>query len=167
MKRSIVLFAYASLVLGCATLAPGGASAADCTSPTGSWSNQLGSKLVITGIANGLMSGKYQTATGAGGWFPLTGWLNQQAPDPPKDHVQSVVSFTVRWGDVGSITAWAGTCELRKLGANRERCTVADAVCVPTITTLWHLVRPNSEFEWDHVLTNTDVFTPVAGAANE
>jgi hypothetical protein len=167
MKRSITTTVFATLVFGCIASTSGRGWAADCSDPTGSWINQLGSLLQIKSVNAGMLSGQYQTATGAGGWFPLTGWLNQAAPSPPKDHLASVISFTVRWGDIGSITAWAGSCELRKIGGNRERCATVGPLCAPTITALWHLVRPNSEYEWDHILTNEDVFIPAVEAAKE
>ena len=29
------------------------------------------------------------------------------------------------------------------------------------ISTLWHTTRPNTEFEWDHTLTGSEVFVPI------
>lgn len=124
------------------------ASAADCSKMVGEWKNQLGSTLDIQSVdaSTGKVDGRYMTATGAGGWFPLVGWVNEKPAGIGGHHVDKVIAFTVRWDAIGSITAWTGYCEMKGT--------------VPTITTLWHLVRPNSDYEWDHVLTNSDVFTP-------
>jgi len=123
------------------------ASAADCLMPKGEWRNQLGSTLDIQSIdsATGKVEGRYMTASGAGGWFPLVGWINKGTPGGGHN-VETVIAFTVRWDSIGSITAWTGYCDA-KAGT-------------PTLTTLWHLARPSSGYEWDHILTNSDIFTP-------
>lgn len=113
----------------------------------GKWKNQLGSTMTITSVdANtGLLTGTYRTAQGAGGAdYPLTGWVNSAAPSP--DHRDNVValSFTVRWGAIGSVTGWTGY--LREVGGN------------PRIVGQWLLARPNSDFEWDHILAGQDRF---------
>jgi len=113
----------------------------------GTWTNQLGSTLNITAVdANtGQITGNYKSPSGAGQTeFPLIGWVNTKAPVQGKDNV-TVVSFSVRWGSIGSITTWAGYIR----AANN----------VTTLTAQWFLTRPISDFPWDHILTNQDVFT--------
>jgi hypothetical protein len=116
-----------------------------CGSPVGTWVNQMGSKLKIISIDNstGAIKGEYQTASGAGGWYPLTGWVNTAPPVQNKDNAK-IISFSVRWGSIGSITSWTGFCR----GTNELR-------------TLWNLGRSNSDYEWDHVLAGADQFKPL------
>ena len=119
-----------------------------CQNMVGSWDNQLGSTLEITQIDNtsGRIVGTYRSPSGTSGQtFDLIGWVNSQPPSG--GHNVPVISFSVQWGQYGSITAWTGYCEILN--------------DVPTITTLWHLVRSNSDFSWDHIITNSDTFTPV------
>jgi hypothetical protein len=118
---------------------------AGCANPIGMWNNQMGSKLNIKTVdANtGAISGEYETKTGAGGWFPLTGWVNELAPDPKHPDAAKIITFAVRWGSFGSITAWTGVCR-----------------GMDGLHTIWHLGRPNADFEWDHVLSGADTFTP-------
>lgn len=116
------------------------------TSLLGTWTNQLKSKLNITAVdANtGQITGTYKSPDGAGpNEFPLVGWVNTKAPQG-KDNV-IVLTFSVRWGSIGSVTTWAGYIRVDNN--------------TPTLTAQWFLVRPNSEFKWDHILTNQDVFT--------
>jgi hypothetical protein len=70
----------------------------------------------------------------------MVGWNNTGGGIP-------ILTFTVHWEQYGSLTAWAGYCEEKSTNA-------------PIITTLWHYVRSKSEFEWDHIITNSDVFKP-------
>jgi hypothetical protein len=119
-----------------------------CQNPTGEWKNQLNSTLSITSYdaATGQLSGTYISPSGGGtSKFPLVGWLNVLAPQPSKHNV-TIVSFSVRWGTFGSVTSWTGTC--------------VDVSGTARLTTLWQLGRSNSDFEWDHVLAGTDLFSP-------
>jgi hypothetical protein len=112
------------------------------------WKNALGSTMEITqvDIASGQIRGTYRSPSGTGGQgFPLIGWINHAAPVPGKDNVV-VISFSVRWGQYGSVTAWNG---FYKLIDNK-----------PTIVGQWLLVRSNSDFVWDHTLTGLDTFHP-------
>ncbi|MFY1828356.1 avidin/streptavidin family protein [Myxococcus fulvus] len=139
------------VVLGCASTQasaqPAVPAPPSCEALQGKWKNQLGSTLNIQSISpSGAIQGTYISPSGTGGQaYPLVGWVNSLPPQAPQDNVK-VLSFTVRWGEIGSITAWTGYCRLQG-GA-------------PQITAMWHLVRPNSAYVWDHILTNTDVFTP-------
>ena len=138
----------AILALGLGIIATGPAAAApSCSVPAGIWVNQMGSVMTISSYntATGAISGTYKTSSGATGWYPLVGWVNGAASIPEKDNVV-VMSFTVRWGSIGSITSWTGTC----------RVTSGTTV----LTTLWDLAEPVSNYTWDHVLAGSDVFKP-------
>lgn len=128
-----------------------GKPAPTCANVVGQWHNQLGSTLIVKSLdaATGRIEGAYRSPSGTGGEEnPLIGWVNT-APSGQAPSNLPVISFSVRWTKYGSITAWNGTCEA-KAG-------------VPTITTLWHLARSDSNFIWDHVLAGSDVFVPGAG----
>jgi hypothetical protein len=116
------------------------------TNLVGEWTNQLGSKLNIKAVDpnTGQITGTYKSPSGTGGnEFPLIGWVNYKPPIQDKDNA-IVVSFSVRWGGIGSITTWAGYVKIVN--------------SVPIITGQWFLVRPNSDYVWDHILTGQDVF---------
>jgi hypothetical protein len=124
------------------------AATPSCENLNGEWVNQLGSTLSIEKVdsSTGSISGTYQSPSGtAGQKHPLVGWLNKSNPVQGKDNI-TVVSFSVNWGTYGSVTSWSGTCS-----STSEK---------PTIKTIWNLVRSNSDFSWDHILTNSDTFTP-------
>ena len=113
----------------------------------GDWKNELNSTLSIKRIDpnSGLITGSYASPSGTPGQaFPLTGWVNTAPATTKGDHVV-VVSFSVRWGKIGSVTAWNG---FYRLQSN-----------TPTIIGQWHLARPNTDFPWDHILTGQDRFT--------
>lgn len=81
-------------------------------------------------------------------WFGISaGWLVCQ-PGCWVDGIEQTARhhFSVQWGNYGSMTAWTGTCDA--------------SGGVPAITTVWHLVRTGSQYSWDHMLTNSDVFVP-------
>lgn len=130
-----------------ATAPPPVTAKATCLNMVGKWKNQIGSILNIKTIdaTTSMVSGEYQTA-GDPNWYPLTGWVNWKAAPPPpptKDNAR-LVSFTVHWGAYGSIAAWTGVCR----GTDQLR-------------TLWHLSRPNSDAEWDHIWSGADNFAPL------
>lgn len=113
----------------------------------GTWKNEMGSVMTITSVdaQTGSVTGTYRTATGAGNVeFPLAGWVNVVSASPNRPDHTIVVSFSVRWGQIGSITGWVGTC---KGGQN------------DLIVGQWLLARPNSDFAWDHILAGQDRFT--------
>jgi hypothetical protein len=119
-----------------------------CNNLKGDWVNQLKSTLSITSIdaSTGRIEGTYTSPSGTGGEsHTLIGWVNSAPSSTGKDNVP-VVSFSVQWGGYGSITSWTGYCSIRD-GA-------------PTITTLWNLTQANSKFSWDHIVSNSDLFTP-------
>ncbi len=131
-----------------------------CSHPLGKWNDEVKSVIEIQSYdtATGAISGQYISRSGAGSW-PMAGWINSSpaASSAPgstgmSDHAD-VFSLAVRWGDRGSITAWTGTC------------TVNAKSGLAQISTLWHTTRPNTGFEWDHILTGSEVFVPVTSAA--
>jgi hypothetical protein len=146
MKTHIVFGGIlASLFAGLAT-----AAGSSCSNFLGEWKNNnaLGSTLSISNVNQntGALAGTYQSPSGTSGQkFALTGWTNSAAAQSGEDNA-SVIAFSVQWGSYGSITSWTGS---RKVEQG-----------VPTIRTLWHLARPHSQFSWDHIITNNDVFTP-------
>jgi len=112
----------------------------------GEWVNELGSSLIITSIdsSSGRMSGVYRSSSGTSGKsHPLIGWVNYQVPQQAGDNAV-VVCFSVHWGQYGSVTTWNGTYH-----HGEEN---------PIIKTLWLLVRSNTKFAWDHVLTGSSAF---------
>ena len=144
MRRVSVTSACASLLIGAACQA----ATPTCKNPLGDWKNQLNSTLSIDNYdaGTGHISGNYISPSGGGtSKFPLVGWLNSLAPQGNKNNA-TIISFSVRWGSIGSVTSWTGTC--------------VEAGGSARLTTLWQLGRPNSDFAWDHVLTGSDAFTP-------
>jgi len=113
----------------------------------GEWVNDLGSILKITNIdsSSGRISGIYKSSSGTSGKsFPLIGWVNYQNPQPATDNAV-VVCFSVHWGQHGSVTTWNGTYHFEEQNS--------------MIKTQWLLVRSNSKFVWDHMLTGSSTFT--------
>lgn len=137
-----------AILLAAAFSLPLAARAQSCTNPTGKWVNELGSTLNIQSInpLSGLVSGTYISPSGTQGQsFPLVGWFNTAAPVSGQDN-RTLLTFTVNWGTIGSITGWSGTCT-----------TIQG---VPTIVALWHLDSANATYSWSHVLAGEDTFTP-------
>jgi hypothetical protein len=114
----------------------------------GKWKNELGSTLNIVAIdlQTGKIEGTYISPQGGGDGteYPLLGWVNTAAPS--KDHTNHVVviSWTVRWGQIGTITGWTG-----------YYAAVNDT---PAIIGQWNLGQPNSDWSWDHILAGQDQF---------
>ncbi len=123
------------------------ARAQDCKALEGDWKNELGSILVINQISTtGQLIGEYKSSSGVDGKvFPLLGWINNYNTD-----TGGVVSiaFSVKWKGYSSITSWTGTCSNDEEG--------------PKIKTLWHLVRPDQEFEWERIIANSSTFRPLS-----
>jgi hypothetical protein len=118
-------------------------SKATCKNPKGAWLNTIGSTMTIKNYntSSGSIDGIYETPSLPGQIFPLVGWVNELPAVVGKSNTVAI-SFSVRWGKVGSITSWTCTC------ANN------------TIRAPWHLVSPVTQFSWDHFLTDLDVFQP-------
>jgi len=112
----------------------------------GEWVNELGSTLKITNIdaSSGRVSGSYKSSSGTSGKaYPLIGWVNYQIPQAAADNAV-VVCSSVHWGPYGSVTTWNGIYHPEKQN--------------PMIKTQWLLVRSNSKFVWDHMLTGSTTF---------
>ncbi|MGO0999861.1 avidin/streptavidin family protein [Lysobacter sp. CA196] len=121
------------------------AAVVTCGNPVGLWRNRMGSEMKITSFnrSSGAIEGQYKTSSGAPGAYPLIGWVNSSPPAPGMNNAVTI-AFSVRWGPIGSITAWTGTCLDSPSGAG--------------LRTLWHLSRPNSQYDWDHILAGADIF---------
>ena len=110
-------------------------------------------------MATGTISGEYTSHSGASASsmpYPVVGWINStpaesSAPSTAGkgDHAE-VITFAVRWGTLGGISAWTGTCAVNSQSSGLEQ-----------ISALWHTTRPNTGFEWDHTLTGSDRFDPI------
>jgi hypothetical protein len=121
-----------------------------CTQPVGRWRNERGSVLEIRNYdaATGAISGQYISNSGTTDSHPMVGWINSAPPQTKGDHAE-VITFAVRWGTFGSVSAWAGTCAVNSHSGLEQ------------ISALWHTARPNSEFEWQHILTGADRLDPI------
>ncbi len=119
----------------------------------GDWKNALNSTLRIKSIdpSSGAIDGSYISPQGTNGTeYPLHGWVNTKAPDSTSQFPVVVISWSVRWGTIGSVTAWNGFyAALPKDGTSKT----------PTIVGQWLLSRPDGNYEWDHVLAGQDRFT--------
>jgi hypothetical protein len=103
--------------------------------------------LISTVKDNGQLSGLFISSLQTGDEsFVMTGWAND-APPPEAglDHL-TAITFAVNWDDYGSLSSWAGGCAIKD--------------GVPTMSMIWNLVLANAQFEWDHILSNSDVFIP-------
>jgi Avidin family len=112
----------------------------------GVWINELGSTLNITNIYGRTLQikGNYRSPSGTlGSQYPLNGVFNV-SPMVSGKHNAVVVSFTVHWGDIGSVTAWNGFYSADGSGQ---------------IIGQWLLVRPVTNYVWDHIWTGQDRFT--------
>ena len=123
------------------------ASAPSCQHLKGSWVNELGSTLIISSVkGNGQLSGQFISSTQAGDEsFVVMGWVNDTSPPEGLDHL-TAITFAVNWDDYGSLSSWAGGCSIKN--------------GVPTMSMIWNLVLANAQFEWDHILSNSDIFRP-------
>jgi hypothetical protein len=128
-----------------------------CTQPVGRWRNERGSVLEIRNYdaATGAISGQYISNSGTTGSHPMVGWIDSapfQTSDSCKgckgNHAE-VITFAVRWGPVGSVSAWTGTCAVNSHSGLEQ------------ISAQWHTTRPNSGFDWDHTLTGADRLDPI------
>ena len=114
----------------------------------GVWCSELTSTLEfsLVNLETGEIRGTYTSTVGGGPQsFPLVGWVNSKGPEEGKDHAH-VISFAVRWGEIGSITSWTGTYEYNKEGE-------------PILNTIWHLARPSTAYSYEHVVTQSGLFT--------
>jgi hypothetical protein len=112
---------------------------------SGTWYNELGSKMSLAG-SGGSLSGTYVTAVGtASGTYTLQGRYNTQ----PSSGGQAM-GWTVAWqnafGNSHSATAWSG--QYQTVGGQEE------------IVTLWLLVSETyPQDDWGSTKVGQDVFT--------
>ena len=132
-----------------------------CAHPVGKWQNRQKSVLQIKtyDAATGALSGEYTSHSGASAGstpYPVVGWVNSSPAESGasakagKGNHADVITFAVRWGSLGSASAWTGTCAVNAQSSGIEQ-----------ISALWHTARPNTGFEWDHTLTGSDRFDPI------
>ena len=141
-------FIFKTFFLLLLVTAKANASTPNCLSFKGQWVNEKGSVLTFDNAdkASGSLTGSYISSTGTeGSRYPLIGWYNHSKAVKGKNNATSI-SFSVRWGSHGSITSWTGTCSIK----NGK----------PSISAIWNLVRSNSDYAWDHMLTNHIIFVP-------
>lgn len=104
-----------------------------------------GATLTIVSVdpATGLLKGKWVPPTGpaAGKEFDVVGWASWAPPVSPDFDNVVVVSFSVSLTTYGSLTGFTGFLRDGQ------------------IITVWHNIRPNSRYVWDHVVANQDIFT--------
>lgn len=122
-----------------------------CDNMKGIWKNELGSILQISKVSDaGLISGEYRNYVSNNITpikVPITGWVNQ-ANDG--SNIAPVISFAASWGrKAGSITSWTGYCT--KNDAEQD-----------SITTIWNLVKSNTDVEWGRIITNSNTFLPLS-----
>lgn len=149
MHRKVIAACVVIVLVVAISCSPLLEAAPTCGNLVGKWKNQLNSVLEITSVnaMTGKIEGTYKIEGDATPW-PVTGWVNELASDPNHpNHVDKVIGFSVRFGPYGSVTSWNGYCK--------------SVSGTPTLITQWHLSRPNSDTEWDHIVTNQDRFVPV------
>ena len=116
-------------------------SSQSCDSLVGGWINQDSSIMHIISDVNGTLTGHYQSnASQDATLFSFVGLVNRNDAIP-------TLTFAISWGDYGSITSWTGYCSVE--GDEAE------------LTTMWHLVRPYVEYDWERFVTNTSTFKPM------
>jgi hypothetical protein len=108
---------------------------------TGTWKNQMGSKMIIQVLTNGQIKGVYITAVGAPDNFEEFDLIGTATGD--------LISFIVDFGKYGSLTAWNGQHTIENSKGK--------------IATLWHLaknVRDEDEEAnlWGAIWTGADNF---------
>ena len=149
MKKSKCFGCFNIMLLSCALLFMNTVNAAKptCQHLKGQWINELGSTLFISSVkSNGHLSGHFVSSEQAGGEvFVMMGWVNNASPREGLDHL-TAVTFAVNWNDYGSLSAWVGGCAIKD--------------GMPTLSMIWNLVLANAQFEWDHMISNSDTFKP-------
>ncbi|CAF2785415.1 unnamed protein product [Rotaria sp. Silwood2] len=119
----------------------------------GVWVNELGSTLNITSVFKSTLQikGNYRSPSGtAGDQYALNGFVNL-SPMVTGKHNVIVVSFTVHWSNIGSVTTWNG---FYSEGDYDDKDGAPGRIICQ-----WLLVRPVTNYKWDHILTGQDRFT--------
>jgi Avidin family len=116
----------------------------------GKWTQEMigartgGAIINITAVdaTTGRITGKYIPPSGPAGGkeFEVIGWAGSAAPQEKADNVITV-SFTVSLSTYGSISSETGYLKDNKIFA------------------MWHNVRPNTAYDWAHIVTGEDVWT--------
>ena len=159
MNKQIACSAVLGLALlnVCASVA---AKPPSCIQPVGRWKKVRGSVLEIRNYdaATGAISGEYTSHSGASARampYPVVGWINSAPAESSAaskadhgDHAEAI-TFLVRWGTLGGVSAWTGTCTVNSQTGRAQ------------ISTLWHTTRPNTGREWDHIITGSEVIVPI------
>ncbi|MFL6856495.1 MAG: avidin/streptavidin family protein [Allosphingosinicella sp.] len=114
------------------------APGADQFNPIGTWTNELGSTMVITSFDGTGFAGTYSSAV-SGSSQPVEGVLTGTIS-------QGGIAFTVNWGG-GSVTAWSGLLMV----FNTDQFI---------IYALWHLAEtPVQQANWwESILAGVDLF---------
>ncbi|CAF2964694.1 unnamed protein product [Rotaria sp. Silwood2] len=86
----------------------------------------------------------------AGDQYALNGFVNL-SPMVTGKHNVIVVSFTVHWSNIGSVTTWNG---FYSEGDYDDKDGAPGRIICQ-----WLLVRPVTNYKWDHILTGQDRFT--------
>lgn len=103
----------------------------------GTWTNDLGSQMVLVQTGDAL-SGSYESAVSSGG-TPATGTLTGYVDG-------DLIAFIVHWDQFQAITSWVG-----QLAPNAP---------TETIKTLWQMANQvDAGEEWASINAGADVFT--------
>jgi len=125
------------LVLSCSSAH----AAASCANPVGIWTNQLKSTLTITVVDAqvGQISGSYQSSSK----FPLIDWLTKARGQQRLCRGDFICR---ELGSYHTVTSWSGICRTTS--------------STDTLVALWHLADSVAGYEWSHVLSGQDTFSP-------
>jgi hypothetical protein len=121
---------------------------ASCENMQGRWLSELGSTLIISKLKkDGGVEGQFISPVENGAeQFPLVGWFNKTRAVSDL-HFMPALTFSINWGVYGSVSAWSGGCTLKN--------------GVPTLVMIMNLSLVNAQYEWDHIITGSDRFTPL------
>jgi hypothetical protein len=150
MKKTIFAALVLSLICGRAYCqnapAPNPVDPAIINQLVGIWTNELQSTLTISAIdhTTGQISGTYKITADPNTDYPLMGWVNTKPAGNTNNDHQAVVSFSVRWGQAGSVTSWNGN-----FTTNNNS---------PVLIENWFLSVPNSSAIYNHVSVGQDQF---------
>lgn len=124
------------------------ADTASCENIKGRWLNELGSTLIISELKkDGSLAGQFISPRENGAeQFQVIGWFNNTRAVTDL-HFMPALTFSINWGVYGSVSAWSGGCTLKN--------------GVPTLVMIMNLALVNAQYEWDHMITGSDRFTPL------
>jgi hypothetical protein len=115
---------------------------------SGTWYNQLGSKMELTKDASGGLTGEYDSAVGSAKYkYTLTGRFDTSPPSGEGTSVGWVVTFHNSWGNAHSTATWSG--QYFNVGSSGE-----------TILTHWLLTTSTTAANvWESTNIGHDTFT--------